>query len=244
MARAIYALAFASALTLCLSQVALAQHKVSRTYPARKNIRLQLANWSGSVTVEGWNRSEIRVSARMESLARFAPEMTDDALIIDIVRDNRGRADIPDINFVVQVPINSTVDIETRKGDITVRDVQGPSVHAHVSLEGDIQLTGIRSSSVMAENIIGNIFFDGELSAGGEYMFKTVQGDISIRIPESSGFRLNATAPFTKSISLGMFENRGLNSVGEGRKVVGTVGDGRTAVTVVNQRGSISFLRR
>ncbi len=43
-----------------------AQKKFSKTYPASKNVRLQLTNRSGTVTVEGWDRPEIRISAYME----------------------------------------------------------------------------------------------------------------------------------------------------------------------------------
>jgi len=46
-----------------------AQKKFSRTYPAGQNVRLQLMNRSGTVTVEGWNRPEISITATLESPA-------------------------------------------------------------------------------------------------------------------------------------------------------------------------------
>ncbi|MEO6394041.1 MAG: hypothetical protein ABIP75_19460, partial [Pyrinomonadaceae bacterium] len=69
-------------------------------------------------------------------------------------------------------------------------------------------------------------------------------GNISIRIPSNSAFRLNAMAPGTRNIVLGGFSTSNLMFIGEGRKVVGNVGDGRATVDVRNQRGSISFFRR
>jgi DUF4097 and DUF4098 domain-containing protein YvlB len=59
-------------------------------------------------------------------------------------------------------------------------------VRAHVSTEGDIELTNITASQVVAQNTIGNIFFDGEFSTGGTYEFKSTKGDITIRIPGNS----------------------------------------------------------
>ena len=44
------------------------QKKFSKSYPASKNIRLELSNRSGTVTVEGWNRDEVRISAVLGGL--------------------------------------------------------------------------------------------------------------------------------------------------------------------------------
>lgn len=242
--RAFLILAALSVLSLSLATDASAQRSFSRKYPARRNVRLELVNRFGRIEVLAWDRNEIKVTASMDSpAARFNPAQSDDALVINVVNDNRGRGEIGDVNFQIWVPSSSTVEIVTRRGNIIVRDVSGNRVRAR-SFEGDIELTGIRAATVMAENTVGNITYDGDIMSGGEYVFSSTQGDISISIPASSGFRLNATAPLTRSISLGTFESRGLSYIGEGRKVVGTVGDGNTALTVINQRGRISFIRR
>ena len=243
--RLIWTLASVVIITLSIAAQTQAQHNFSRTYPARQNVRLDVTNRSGAITVTGWDRNEIKVTASIESpAARVTPEVNDEGLVIDVVSANRGRGDVGSVNFNIFVPFDSTVDIETRLGDIRVNDVQGQSVRAHVSSSGDIALVDIRSASVMAESTSGQIFFDGELLAGGTYKFSTVEGDINIRIPNNSDFRLSATAPMSRRIMLGAFSNASLNFIGEGRKVVGNVGDGRASLTIVNQRGSISFLAR
>ena len=101
----------------------------------------------------------------------------------------------------------------------------------------------------MASNTTGNILFDGELAAGGKYEFKSGQGDINIRIPARSSFQLTASAPMSRSITLGEFGGDQLSFMGEGRKVVGNVGgekgvDSRTSLVVSNYRGRISFITR
>ena len=132
--------------------------------------------------------------------------------------------------------------IRTRRGRISVLNLRGSSVRAHVSTEGDIELTNITASQVVAQNTIGNIFFDGEFSAGGTYEFKSTKGDITIRIPGNSAFRLVAASP-TKRIALGDFWNNGFKTQ-DGRKYVGDVGDGRSSVSVTNFSGQITFLRK
>jgi DUF4097 and DUF4098 domain-containing protein YvlB len=224
-----------------------AQQKFSKTYhPPRRNIRLQLTNRSGTIEIEGWERSEIKVSADMESpAARFTPVVDDEGLVIDVMSDTRGREGVGDVNFKIQVPADATVDLETRIGNITVRNIRGSMVRAVVTSSGDIDLTGIRAFKVMASNITGNILFDAELLAGGFYDLKSTQGNINVRLSGESGFTLTATAPRTRKIDLGNLAQRGNFSFqGDNRRVVGRVGDGSATLNTTNMRGSIMFFTR
>lgn len=242
--RAFLALAALIALSLSVATDAFAQRSFNRRYPARQNVRLELVNRFGTIEVQAWNRNEIKVTATMDSAAsHFTPAQSEDALVIKVGNDNRGSGEVGDIKFIIWVPTNSTVEIVTRRGNIIIRDVRGNRVRAR-TFEGDIELTGIRSATVMAENTMGNITYDGEILSGGEYAFSSTQGDINISIPFNSAFRLVATAPMTRNIALGPFPSGGLNFIGEGRKVVGNVGDGGASLTVTNLRGSIKFFRR
>lgn len=224
-----------------------AQQQVSKRYPAGKNVRLVLKNIAGKITVESWNRNEIKISATMETpTAQVSPKQYSDGVVIDVMADNRGRGDVGNVNFKVQVPPNFTVDIETMVGDITIANIRGDMVRAYVSSEGDIELTGIVASRVYAQNRTGNIFFDGEVNRGGQYQFQSGKGDISIRIPANSTFDLTASAPDRK-LALGQFWNSGFKIVGEGQKfskTVGNVNDGRAKVTIINFQGGITFIRR
>jgi len=219
------------------------QQRMSKRYPASKNVRIELRNISGTITVESWNRDEIKLSAIMESpSAHLLPKQIPDGLIVDVLSDNRGRADIGNVNFRLQVPVNCSVDLETRMGQINVSNIRGDSVRAHVSSEGDITLTGIIANQVVAQNTTGDIFFDGEFSRGGNYEFRSTKGNITIRIPGNSEFSLVAASP-TRKIELGQFWNNNFKTH-DGRKFVGDVGDGRSSVSVTNFSGSITFLRR
>ena len=229
---------------LLLTTAAFAQKSVSRRFPAGKNVRLELKNLSGTITVETWQRDEIKITALMEEPnVHFTPRQTESGLVIDIVGDNRGRGDVGDVNFKVQVPARSSVDLETRRGQINVSNIQGDLVRAHVWTSGDIQLYGINAARVFASNSTGDIFFDGEFAAGGTYEFKSGQGTITLQLPVTCGFRLVATAP-AQRISMGKFWSPNMKMVGEGRRVIGDVGDGRASVTVTNYQGNIKFTLR
>ena len=222
-----------------------AQKKFSKTYPASKNIRLQLTNRTGTITVRGWNRNQVRIQAWLDRpIARVIPRNLSGTIFINVVKDNQGRNDVGDANFTVYVPYSSSVDIETRIGNLNVSNVQGGFVRAYISSEGDITLTNIGSSGIIAKNLIGDIFYDGLIQPSGKYSFSSMRGNINIRIPIKSNFSLVATAPSTRRIKLGAFKNKTLKWLGTGRRVVGKFGTGNANVRVTNQRGNISFYTR
>ncbi|MBK8146808.1 MAG: DUF4097 family beta strand repeat protein [Acidobacteria bacterium] len=222
----------------------LAQKRFAKTYPAGKNVRLQLTNRSGTVTVEGWNKDQVQISAYLEApAANIVPQSLSGTILINVVKDNQGRNEVGNVNFTVKVPFTSSVDIETRVGNLNVSNVRGGLVRANISSEGDITLTNIGANNVAAENVIGDIFFDGEIQSGGNYRFVSMRGNINVRIPFDSGFKLVATAPSTRNISLGAFSGS-MNVVSDGRRVIGKNGDGAATLTVTNQRGSIALIRR
>ena len=221
-----------------------AQKRFKRQYPAGPNIRLQLLNRSGRIEVVAWDKNVVLVTATMDSRsARMEPEVNGEGVRIDVRRDNR--EDVGDVNFHIRVPADSTVDISTMTGGIIIRNVRGRMVRAHVTSEGDIELTGIRAQTVMAENTVGNILFDAELLRGGTYVLNSTQGDITLRITAESGFRLMAVAPRTRNIDLNGFAQKGeFEFINEKRKVVGKVGEGGASLSTTNGRGSIVFMPR
>ncbi len=243
--RVALALAISCLFSLFATNTFAQQKHFSQRYQARPNARLQLTNRFGTIIVESWERDEIKVVADMDSpVARFSPEKNDDGVTINVVRDNQGRADVGDVNFHIYVPVNSIVDVETKRGNITVRNVQGAMVRAYVTAEGNIELTGIRAASVMAQNTMGDILFDGELAQGGKYEFKSTQGAMNLRLPTNSSFNLSATS-FSREIDLGPFTGSGLRFLSDRRKVIGDIGSsGGGSLMVINQRGRISLIGR
>ncbi|MBP6003590.1 MAG: DUF4097 family beta strand repeat protein [Pyrinomonadaceae bacterium] len=222
-----------------------AQKKFSKTYPAGQNVKLQLMNRTGTVTVEGWNRTDISITASLEApAANIVPQNLSGTIVVNLVKDNQGRAEVGNVNFVIRVPYYAQVDIETRIGNLNVSSVRSGLVRARISSEGDITLTNIGANTVSAENLIGDIFFDGEIQDGGNYRFSSMKGNINLRIPFNSNFRFVATAPSTRNISLGAFSGSNLNYLGDGRRVAGRIGSGAGTLSVTNQQGGIMFIRR
>ena len=222
------------------------QKRFSKSYPAGgESVRLELVNKSGTVTVIGWNRPEISITATLEApAATVVPQSLSGKIVVNLIRDNAGRGEIGNVNFTIRVPYYTMVDIETVMGNLNVSNISSALVRAHVSSEGDITLTNISAAGVAAENITGDILFDGELRPSGNYRLQSMKGTISIRIPIPSNFTLVATAPSTRSINLGAFDGGSMHPLGNGRRIVGKAGDGSASLQVTNQQGSIQFIRR
>lgn len=221
-----------------------AQRRFSKVYPAARGVRLTLLNRTGTVTVEGWNRPEVSISAFLEPpSALIEPQSLSGEIVINLVKNNAGRGDVGNVNLTIRVPYETAVDIETRIGNLNVSNIRSSLVRAHVSSEGDITLTNIFATGVAAENLSGDIFFDGEIQPGGFYRFSSMQGNINLRIPFPSSFKLVATAP-SRSINLGSFSGDQMRVVGAGRRIVGQAGDGSASLQITNQRGTIAFIRR
>ena len=135
-----------------LSSNVVAQKKFSKTYPAGQNVRLQLMNRTGTVTVEGWNRQDINISAYLEApAANIEPQNLSGTIVINLVRDNQGRNDVGNVNFTIRVPYYAMVDIETKIGNLSVSNIRSGLVRAKISSEGDITLTNIGAGAVSAE---------------------------------------------------------------------------------------------
>ena len=221
-----------------------AQKRFSKSYPASKNVSLKLTNRTGTIIVEGWDKDEVKISADLEEpAANIQPQNLSGTIYINLIKDNQGRGEVGSVNFNIKVPYSSSVNIETIMGNLSVNNIGGALVRAHITSDGDITLTNIGAANVSAENGIGNIFYDGEIQSGGIYRFTSTRGDINLRIPSNSSFRLVATAPSTRNISLGPFADRNL-IIGDGRRVSGKIGDGAASLTITNQRGSISLFGR
>ncbi len=234
-----------SAWLLCglFAVAAPAQRTFRKIYDTRSDVRLDLDNLAGSVRVEVWQQPKIEVKAEMEKAVRLEPTLTPSGLVIDVLRDNGGmRGDMGIVNFYIRVPVNSSVALKTKMGNITVSGVQGNFVRASVTLDGDIELIGINVNTVMASTLMGNIFFNGALHNGGNYRLESRQGDIGIRIPSDSRFNLVATAPYSRRIEPGPFA-RFITPGGDGRRMAGAVAGGGAMLTVTNTHGTISFLR-
>jgi len=215
--------------------------RIEFTLPARSGIRLSLRNIHGSITVTGWDRGEVSVSAnvRIRAASRNKAERIFDAVALDFMEDEdwmsiaavlpratkdgiAGEANTTIwVEYDIRVPSSAGLEISSVTGSIDVSKVRGE--FKLVSEAGSIGLLSSGGEGVLST---GNGDIDcelGWLTAGGTLLLRTGSGDISLEIPGDTGAEFVATSRRGR-VRCGL-EINGAEKTGRG-SIKGMLGDG------------------
>jgi DUF4097 and DUF4098 domain-containing protein YvlB len=134
---------------------------------------------SGRIRVTGWDRSDVKISASIETgLLRFTANSSRVSLSVDD-SDNgsrRGRRhnNVGDAQYDVSVPRGTRLILEAVSGDVTSKGSQGEIEASSVS--GDVDVTdGVRT--VSAESVSGSAHV---AQVNGNLRTETVSGDLRV----------------------------------------------------------------
>jgi DUF4097 and DUF4098 domain-containing protein YvlB len=181
----------AAAVVAALPLSARAQDEIGRTQ-IDTTVRLDrggavdLSLISGKIRVTGWDRSDVKISASIESgLLRFNANSSRVSLSVDDSDDQgrRGRRhnNVGEARYEVSVPRGSRLILEAVSGDIISKGSQGEIESSSVS--GDVDVTdGVRA--VSAESVSGSVHVaqvNGNLRAeavSGDLRAENVTGDV------------------------------------------------------------------
>ena len=184
-----------------------ADREVSESRKAAPEGSVRIENLSGSVTVEGWNRSELSVTGTLG----------DDVERLDITGDEKNRrisVKIPrnrsgkDLQSVLRIrlPVASDVHVETVSADIDVSGIEGilkaetvsgavavdaasPRVVAG-SVSGEVRLR-LKSSEAEVTSVSGSVSFELD---SGEVRAESVSGRLSGLAGKLSKCRLESVS--------------------------------------------------
>jgi hypothetical protein len=151
-----------------------------------------------------------------------------------------------------------TVTAKSIQGEVTVEGARGrviassvnEGVHAigvsgELSVEttnGDISLTQMKSQSIEASTINGDIEFEGTPADRGRYVFTTHNGDINVAVPESSNVSFSVRT-YNGSFSPGLkVSGPPRSEVRQGRRTTYTLGNGSAEMELETFGGSIRLL--
>jgi hypothetical protein len=160
------------------------------TFAVREGQRLEVSNFSGSITVTTWNENKVRV----QSASSSDPFEVDVGSITVDVNSRGGRYGGPgDAELTIQVPAWMDLDLSGNEVDLTIRGARGAisastvqgrviidggegSVEA-TSVEGDIELSNVKGR-VEVSTTEGQITVT---NASGEALdLESVDGDIEM----------------------------------------------------------------
>ena len=183
-----------AAIPLVLATVVGLQQRTDTTIAVPAGARLEVHNFAGSVRIDTWDRSEVRIKADHGSRDRVAIEVRGGLVRIQAER-SRGRAGAIDYDLmiprtmaadiegtetdVVVESVGGDLRVESVDGDITVRDA-GAAVSLS-SVEGDIRLDGGRGT-IAVTGVEGDVTIGG---ARGNMTVETIEGDVTLDGVES-----------------------------------------------------------
>jgi Putative adhesin len=127
--------------------------------------------------------------------------------------------------------------VSTTSGKVQLDGVAGALKLTSVS--GDIQVREARNGQLDLSTTSGEIKYEGSLAGASANTLDTISGDVNLRLPEDSGFRLDAS---TVSGDLSSeFDLRDGETAR--RSLSGVVGDGSATLTIGTTSGDIDIER-
>jgi DUF4097 and DUF4098 domain-containing protein YvlB len=152
-------------------------NRIDTTVRLDRGGAVDLSLISGKIRVTGWDRSDVKISATIESgYLRFNANSSRVSLSVEDSDDEgrRGRRhnDVGEARYDVSVPRGARLILEAVSGDVISKGSQG-EIEA-TSVSGDVDVTdGVRT--VSAESVSGNVH---AASVNGNLRTETVSGDL------------------------------------------------------------------
>ncbi len=227
--------------------------RFEQTYPLSSNGRVAVSNINGSITIETWDKDQVKVEAvrtadtkeRLDE-TRIVIDAKSDSLTIktEYPKRNDGmwnKSSKLVVDYRLTVPKNAVLDeIETINGSINITNsgnvTNAKAVNGQVralNLRGTAELSTV-NGSVVAE-------FD-ELPATSKIRLNTVNGQVNLTVPSD----INATIK-ADSLNGSIANDFGLpvrKGKYVGRDMYGRIGTGESSIKLNSLNGGLSIKRR
>ena len=143
--------------------------------------------------------------------------------------------------------VTGEIDIDGADGIIEAssvgEDVRVSNSSGEISVEtvgGSIILDGLTATVVVAESVGGRVSFDGAIVDGGEYIFSSHGGTVTLTIPEASNASVSIASVRGEITS----DFPGTPELERGARNRFTIGDGGADIDIETFGGRIVFRRR
>lgn len=136
--------------------------------------------------------------------------------------------------------IRGPIEARTVSGDVQLSDVTGPVVEAQ-TVSGDVTLESVGADEVTGHTVSGDVEFSGEIRPKGDYDFKSLSGDVVMRIPRDAGAEVTGSTfsgDFRTSFAL---TTRATSRYTGSQRLNGTIGNGSARIRVESFSGSVEI---
>lgn len=228
--------------------------RFEQTYPLSANGRVNVSNVNGSITVEAWDRSEVKleytkiadskerladVTVKIESRADYFSAETD----YDNLKGKNGWRNGGKLNveFRLMVPRGAVLnEIETVNGSVSVSNFT--NITKISAVNGSVNATNIRGSADLS-TVNGEVVADFDrLESGSKIALETVNGRVNLVLPSDSNATLRADS-LNGNISndFGLPVRKGKYV---GRDLYGKLGSGEVPIKMESVNGGLNISRK
>ncbi len=207
------------------------------------------ASKNGGISVEGWDRNEIRILAKIVTNGRSESDAEALAKDIDVnIRGNRISTSGPDressrksgysVSFRLMVPTSSDLDLEAHNGGISIDGVAGDLKFSTVN--GGVKLRDV-SGDVDGNTTNGglDIKLNGSKWNGSGLNVSTVNGGVRLSVPEDFSAELHMS-----TVNGSMKTDFPITVKGDiGRTLRTVLGDGGASLRIKTTNGGVRITK-
>lgn len=228
--------------------------KFEQTYPLNANGRVNVENVNGSITVEAWDRSEIRleytktaetkerladVEVRIESKPEYFSVETDYSNLKNRERWRNGGN--LNVQIKIMAPRGAVLnEIETVNGSVAVSNFT--NITRVSAVNGSVNATNIRGTAKLS-TVNGEVTADFDrLEAGSRINLDTVNGRANLVIPSDANATVRADSlngNITNDFGLPVRKGKYV-----GRDLYGRLGNGEVQIRLNSVNGGLAISRK
>lgn len=217
------------------------------TLRADRDVITVNARPNGGIKIEGWDRNEILVRAKVQAQSRDEGGAREIAGEVDVMMGRTiesdgprtGRGESWSVSYRVYVPYDSNLDLESVNGGITIDDVSGQMRFR--TTNGGIHLSGLKGD-VDGRTTNGglNIELSGSEWEGTGLNVRTTNGGVKLYMPDDYNCRLETgTVNGSFRIDFPIMVQGRID-----RRIEATLGDGGKVIHVTTTNGSVTVGKR
>lgn len=229
--------------------------KFEQSYPLNANGRVSVSNVNGSITIEAWDKNEVRLEATKfadtkEALAEMELDITSTSdrfsVEVDYKRQNYGDhkqwgRKRMEVQFRLSVPRTAVLDeIEAVNGSVTVSNFT--NITKISAVNGEVTATNLRGTANLS-TVNGTVQCDFDrLDGSSKVNLSTVNGQVNLSLPSD----INATVK-ADTLNGNITNGFGLRvKKGEyvGRDLYGRIGSGEAQIKLDSVNGQLAITRK
>lgn len=225
--------------------------RFEQSYPLNPNGKVRVSNINGSITVEAWDKPEVKLEAvkigdSQESLAEVEIKVDAQQNSFSVEADYLNRRQNGEkgwknyrkleVQFHLMVPRTAVLDeVETVNGSVTVSNFVNTTRISAVN--GNVKATNLRGNASLS-TVNGTVSADFDvLESTGKISLETVNGQVNLLIPSDSNATIKADTLNGKIVNdFGLPVRKGEYV---GKDLHGRLGNGDTQIKLSSVNGGL-----